>query len=172
MGHIGRFNLQKNHHFLIDVLAEVVKEHKNTMLLLVGEGELLPAIKLKVESLNLENHVQFLGVRSDVHYILQAFDVFVFPSHHEGLPLTLVEAQGASLPCIISENITREVDMGLQAVQYLPIDNAELWKRGILQIREKQTRNLEAAKALTKKGYDIRSSVKLTQALYGSMVSL
>src|SRR5690625_5944022 len=65
----------------------------------------------KIKELNVENKVKRLGVREDIERLLQAFDQFIFPSHHEGLPVTLIEAQGAGLPCIISRNITKEVDI-------------------------------------------------------------
>jgi len=110
VGHIGRFNHQKNHSFLIDIFKELLRTVPNAVLILAGDGPLRSVIEEKVKHLNLENKVQFLGIRSDVEFLLQAFDVFVFPSLHEGLPITLIEAQASGLPCVISDVISGEVD--------------------------------------------------------------
>ena len=108
VGHVGRFYPQKNHEFLIDVFAELRKRKANAKLLLLGDGPLLERIKQKVESLGLSNTVIFAGLQKDPAPFYSAMDVFAFPSLWEGLPLTLVEAQYAGLPCVISENVTRE----------------------------------------------------------------
>ena len=108
IGHVGRFYPQKNHEFLIDVFAELHKQRANAKLLLLGEGPLQEPIKQKVESLGLTNTVIFAGLQKDVAPFYSAMDVFAFPSLWEGLPLTLVEAQYAGLPCIVSEKVTKE----------------------------------------------------------------
>jgi glycosyltransferase involved in cell wall biosynthesis len=170
MGHVGRFNQQKNHNFLIDVFAETLKENEKSILLLVGEGSLLPVIQRKVDHLGLRDHVKFLGVRDDVHQLFQAFDVLVFPSYHEGLPVTLIEAQCAGLPCVISNTITSEVDMGLGNLRYLPLNDLENWKVSLDQVRKSVLRNEKATELIKYNGYDIKSSASLTQDLYLKMV--
>lgn len=109
IGNIGRFNLQKNHSFLLYIFNEVVKQDKNAVLLLIGTGELENDIKQKIKELQLENNVKLLGVRKDVDKLYQAMDVFVMPSLFEGLPLTGVEAQASNLKCYFSDTITKEV---------------------------------------------------------------
>ncbi|WP_217563341.1 glycosyltransferase, partial [Paenibacillus sp. GbtcB18] len=69
----------------------------------------------------------FLGIRADIERVLQAFDAFVFPSIHEGLPLTLIVAQGVGLPCIISDAITKEVDLGMNLVEHVPLTDKKTW---------------------------------------------
>jgi glycosyltransferase involved in cell wall biosynthesis len=170
VGHVGRFNHQKNHKFLIDVFAETLKANEKSILLLIGEGDLLPAIQKKVNYLDLNDHVKFLGVREDVHQLFQAFDVFVFPSYHEGLPVTLIEAQSIGLPCLISDKITNEVDMGLGTVRYLPINNLEKWKISMDVVRKSLLRSEKTKKVLKNNGYDIKSSASQTQDLYLKMV--
>lgn len=105
-GHIGRFNYQKNHEFLIDVFDAVHKRRPDTVLLLVGEGELREKIENKVKSLGLNDEVLFLGPRNDVPALLSAFDVLLFPSRFEGLSVVLVEAQAADLPILASDAIS------------------------------------------------------------------
>lgn len=60
----------------------------------------------KAQAMGIAHHVIFTGVRSDVPQLMQAMDVFVFPSLYEGLPVTIVEAQAAGLPCVISDRGT------------------------------------------------------------------
>ena len=122
VGHIGRFQKQKNHKFLIDVFKEILKKKENACLMLVGgNGELLEQTKEYVNQLGLENKVLFLGNRSDVPKLLSAFDVLVFPSLFEGMPNVVIEAQAAGLPCLISDTITPEADItGL--VKYLSLE--------------------------------------------------
>jgi len=84
LGHVGRFYDQKNHSFIIDVFEQYEKVNSNTVLLLVGDGELIKEVKAKVFSRGLSDKVKFLGLRNDVHRILQGFDVFLLPSKFEG----------------------------------------------------------------------------------------
>jgi glycosyltransferase involved in cell wall biosynthesis len=111
IGHIGRINKQKNHDFLIDIFKEVQEREPDSLLVLAGEGHLRKAVEQKVKSLGLSEHVRFLGVREDVADLFQSFDLFLFPSLFEGLPVVLVEAQAAGLNCIVSDTITKETDI-------------------------------------------------------------
>ena len=91
--HVGRFDKVKNHTFIVDIFAEVLKKHPDAQLLLIGDGELREQTEQKVKQMGLSEKVIFLGVRRDVNELLQAADAMVFPSLFEGLPVTLVEAQ-------------------------------------------------------------------------------
>ena len=106
LGHIGRFNFQKNHNFLIDVIKEICKVRSDMVLLLVGDGETRSNIGQKVKDNNLESNVIFLGIKSDVYNYLSAMDIFLLPSFYEGLPVVGIEAQASGLPCIMSDIIT------------------------------------------------------------------
>lgn len=103
IGHIGRMSYQKNHKYLIDVFAEILKKRNDSILLLIGVGEKLDDIKKYVEKLGLSEQVRFLGNRADVDELYQAMDVFVMPSLFEGLPVVGVEAQFSGLSCIFSD---------------------------------------------------------------------
>ena len=108
VGHVGRIDTQKNHKFLLEIFAVIVEKKPNAKLLLVGTGPLEQEIRKLASNLNIKDIVLFLGTRNDVERVLCACDVFVFPSLHEGLPLTLIEAESSGLPCYISDVISDE----------------------------------------------------------------
>lgn len=126
IGHVGRFTAQKNHVFLIDVFTEVAKRRDDAVLLLVGTGEAGASVKALVDERGLTDRVKFLGQRSDVNRLYQAFDAFVLPSLYEGLCLVGVEAQVSGLPCLLSDAITREVDVTGEC-KFLSIDSPVVW---------------------------------------------
>ena len=112
IGHVGRFHEQKNHPYIPEVAALVMRRAPNTRLLLIGDGPLRPAIERQAADMGLADRLLFAGVRSDVPSLMTGvMDVFVFPSLWEGLPVTLLEAQAAGLACLISDVITEEADV-------------------------------------------------------------
>ncbi|WP_226545046.1 glycosyltransferase family 1 protein [Bacillus thuringiensis] len=166
IGHVGRFAHPKNHTFLIDIFAQLIKYRPNSILLLVGDGPLRLEMEKKVEKLNLTEKVKFLGIRSDINRLLQAFDTFVFPSIYEGLPVTLIEAQGAGLPCIISDTITQDVDLGLNLVEQCSLLHIRNWVGLLQNIANKRASRSVEQYVLAEKGYDIKSVTGFTQKFY------
>ena len=152
-GHVGRFSVQKNHDFLIDVFSELSKNHSNYKLLLVGKGELEDKIREKCAEKDLLDKVIFAGIRSDIPAILSAMDVFVFPSLYEGMPNTVIEAQSCGLPCIVSDTITKEVNICGQ-VTFLPISKTDFWTESIIntEMYRRTQKGLD--------GYDINTIAK------------
>ncbi len=134
MGHVGRFFEQKNHAFLVDILAEVVRREPCTRLLLVGDGHLRSDIEQKVARLGLQDHVIFAGLRKDIsRLMLGAMDAFVLPSFYEGLPIVGIEAQAAGLPFILSDTITEELDCVHPLVQRVSLSQpASEWAEAVL----------------------------------------
>ena len=126
IGHVGRFMPQKNQSFLVDVLAGLLPKRPDVMLAFVGDGPDRTAVQQHVEELGIADHVLFLGQRSDVNRLYQAFDVFCLPSLYEGLCVVGIEAQRAGLPCLFSDTITREVDV-TGASRFMPITSPEEW---------------------------------------------
>lgn len=161
VGHIGRFNQQKNHKFLIDVFAELLKQKSNALLMLVGDGEKKSEIQEQVKALGIEKSVIFTGIRSDVPALLSAMDVFVFPSFYEGMPNTVIEAQATGLPCVIADTITREAGV-TDCVRFKSLhDSAEAWADKTLSLfdKDKADRSFYSDK-MKNAGYDIDSCVK------------
>lgn len=164
IGHVGRFDPQKNHAFLIDIFSELKKEYPNSLLLLVGDGPLKLEIKKKVKELNINDSVFFLGIRNDVEELMQAMDVLVFPSHHEGLPLTIVEAQAAGLKCVVSNAVPEAADIGANLITFIDLkDEINKWVR---EIAKPYKRNNKLDDHLKNSGYDITYTVKEIQNFY------
>lgn len=130
LGHIGRFSKQKNHTFLLDVFAEVLKRRSDSVLLLVGDGEQKDSIRNQAERLEIGDKIVFAGVQRDIPAMLSAMDVFLFPSLYEGMPNAVIEAQATGLPCIVSDSITNDVVI-TNLVQQLPIRSAEDWAEAV-----------------------------------------
>ena len=154
IGHIGRFNEQKNHKFLVDIFEKIKEENKNAILLLVGKGNLENEIKKQVEELNLNDSVIFLGIRKDIPQLLMAMDIYVFPSLYEGMPNTVIEAQATGLKCIVSDTITKEANItGL--VTYVSLTNdINIWKNNIL--KNYTYKREDTSKIFKQKGKDIK----------------
>lgn len=152
IGHIGRFDIQKNHEFLVDIFYAYHSINSDSVLLLVGDGNRMQRIKEKVSILNLTEHVKFLGLRTDVPDILSAMDVMVMPSFHEGMPNSVIEAQSTGLKCLISDTITKEANItGL--VQYLPLGDNEIWAKKINESIDYI--RLDYTEVFRRHGYDI-----------------
>ena len=166
VGHIGRFNLQKNHKRLIEIFAQLKKIKPDAVLLLVGEGELEEETRAKVSELGVEDSVKFLGVRSDVPKLCMAMDVFVMPSLFEGLPVVGVEAQAAGLPCVFSAEVTDEVVILPQSSQLpLSASNAE-WAERIAACDGSVSDRSAAIEPVRAAGYDINAETEKISRMY------
>ncbi len=168
LGHVGRFNKSKNHIYIIKVLSLLIQEGCDVKLMLVGEGESrLKAVNAHIKKLGLEEHVILTGGQSEVYKYMSAFDVFVFPSIHEGLPLTLVEAQASGLPCLVSDTIPEECRL-TPLVQFLPIkENAlGIWAHAI-----KKTQAKYRDKSASIDSFDIRKQVRNLEVFYNTRSS-
>ncbi len=162
IGHVGRFDRQKNHEFLIMVFAEYAKINPKAKLLLVGDGELRTEIEPLIATYDIQDRVLLTGVRSNVNEIYSAMDVFVLPSHFEGLPVVGLEAQANGLPCLFSSGVTKESQVTDNA-QFLDL-SVELWVAALKE-SEKATR-LDGKSSLVEAGYDIEVESKKLQEFY------
>ena len=133
-GHIGRFSNQKNHRFLIDIFEKIYLQQPDSVLILIGQGELEDDIKKIVKQKHLENAIIFLGVRKDIPQILSLMDVFIFPSFYEGMPNTIIEAQATGLNCVISDTITKQAKL-TDLLTYMSLEKgATEWAKVCLSI--------------------------------------
>lgn len=155
VGHIGRFHKQKNHRYLLEVFRQIRKIRADAVLMLVGTGELEGDIHAWVKEMDLEGSVIFTGVRFDVPRLLSTMDVFVFPSLHEGMPNTIIEAQATGLPCVLADTITPEADItGL--LTYMPLDHDYVkWAHTAVKSAEQERANTR--QLFLDKGYAIEA---------------
>lgn len=132
IGNVGRLCAQKNQEFLLDVFAEVVKQKPDSRLLLVGTGELEPALKARAKALQVADKVIFYGVSDRVETLLWAMDVFAFPSRFEGLGIVAVEAQASGLPVLCSEHVPQEARI-TALFHALPLNaGAQAWAEALV----------------------------------------
>lgn len=169
IGHVGRFDVEKNHRFIVELAKRLRNNKRNFIILLVGSGPMQEEIQNEIKKQNLDKYIKFLGVRQDVHLLMKIFDVFILPSLFEGLPLVSIESQAAGTKCITSDQVTNEIDMGLNLVRQLPTtENAlELWEEEIFKF---DTPNLDEEiilQSLTQKGYNVEKNVNKLYELYG-----
>ena len=163
IGHVGRFNPQKNHKYLIDIFSEIYKLNNNAVLLLIGTGYMMDEIKLKVSELGLNDSVKFLGLREDIHNMMQAMDIFLFPSLFEGLPVVLIEAQAAGLKCVTSTGVTKESDI-TNSIEFIDLNvSAKEWANKILSL---DVTRKDFSHILISKGYDSTNNVNLLNNFY------
>lgn len=164
--HIGRFNVQKNHQYLIEIFENINKLNPKIKLFLFGEGELEKQIYSIVKEKKLDDKVIFLGVKGNVNEYLNAMDLFILPSLFEGLPLTGIEAQTNGLPCIISDTVTKEVKI-TDLVSFISIKNdSKVWAEAIVNKLNEGIVRKDMSEEIINAGYDIDSTVKLLERFY------
>lgn len=166
LGHVGRFFAPKNHVFIIEIFKEIKhKYNPDAKLLLVGDGELQDKIKILGKSYGLGDDIVFAGNRSDVAELMMAMDCFVFPSKYEGLPVTLVEAQCTGLPCIVSDVITDEVDLGTMKKISLS-KSADVWAENVISMKNNIDKRINGTEAVQNHGFDIEKTAKWIEDFY------
>ncbi len=166
IGHIGRFEKQKNHDYLIDIFSQIKQKRMDAFLVLIGDGSLKNDIKNKVAALGLTDSVLFLENRSDVNKLYQMFDVFLFPSLYEGLPVVAVEAQTAGLMCFVSLGITKEVKV-TDLIEFLDIDlSPQTWAEKILEYASEAHERPNVLEEIRKNCYDIEHQAKWLEDYY------
>lgn len=167
IGHVGRFMSQKNHEFLIDTFNEIHKKIPQSRLLLIGDGDIIEKIRIKVKKLQIEKYVLFTGNIKNVNEMYQAMDVFVLPSLYEGLPVVLIEAQAAGLPCIVSDNVDRRSALTEQ-MEFIPLNDNKKWMESIIE--KMNIQHFDNSKILEEKGYSIAIEAPKLENYYLSKI--
>lgn len=167
VGHIGSFQKGKNHKYLLKIFFEIHKRNKKAILLLIGSGPQIDAIRKQVNNYGLNEAVLFLGRRNDIDKWLCAMDVFVFPSNHEGFGIAPLEAQNCGLPTFISSRVPNMVNVyGCKSLslKYPP----KIWAEDILMLQEKIVYREDAYKYIAKAGFQITDAVEKLFKIYES----
>ena len=167
LGTVARLEHVKNHDFVIRLARKLADDGVTFRVLLAGEGSRRAELESMVRDLSLMDHIRFLGLWADVPRLLAALDGLLMPSHYEGIPVALVEAQATGLPCLVSEAVSREVDLGLGLVDFLPIDTVEPWVAATGTLRGRRSGHtattLDDVRAA---GADVNEGVEVLYPLY------
>nr|WP_308650378.1 glycosyltransferase family 1 protein [uncultured Agathobacter sp.] len=166
IGHVGSMTYPKNHEFIIDVFAEYVKKNPKAILVLVGDGPFKTKIETKIKSLKIEEKIRLMGSRSDIYNIDQGIDLFLFPSHYEGLPVVLVEAQCTGLKCLISDVITPEIDLTQNIYRMSLNEDIEAWVEMIDKIISTLDKRQSMSSAVQLAGFDIKNTAEELEKIY------
>lgn len=168
IGHIGRFNHQKNHKFLFDVFKELIQIDDNARLLLVGNINESNDAYEQCNKLGILSRTIFTGVRGDINRIIQGMDFFVFPSLFEGLPVTLVEVQSSGLPCVISDKVPAESILTKNLVSIMSLSEpASDWAQLIISRRGEH--RYGRVSEIKNSGFDIIEAAKWLEKTYQDM---
>ena len=173
--HVGRFDPSKSHATLIDAMPRIRELLTDAVLLLAGDGSLRPEMEARVRELNLTSSIRFLGHRSDVPALLAASDVFVFPSRHEGMPGSVIEAMLAGVP-VVASNVPMLAEMiEHEQTGFLtpPGDVTALADSVIRLCRDEDLRTViaERARRAACDDYDIRHIARKMEKFYTDVLS-
>uniref|UniRef100_UPI004055B57A glycosyltransferase n=1 Tax=Agathobacter sp. TaxID=2021311 RepID=UPI004055B57A len=165
VGTVGRFVEAKNPKFMLEIFDELQKKNKETVFLHVGNGSLMDEMVQKRDTYEWKDKYIFVGNQNNVADYMNAMDVFILPSLHEGFPIVLVEAQATGLQCIVADNITKTCKL-TRNMTFLPIQgSAALWADKIMESALKE-RKSEAVK-IRLQGYDIVEVSKQMERFFG-----
>lgn len=168
--HVGRVYEVKNQLFITEIAEEFKRQDKNIRILCAGKGnpEYMDKVQEVIKSKNLQNHMKMLGVRNDISELLRKSKAFILPSLYEGMPLVLIEAQASGIHCVSADTFSKEVDFGIDSVEWLPLQaGAEKWADVIETAIEKGRKEKTiVVNAIEEKGFDSRIFTKKLCDLY------
>lgn len=170
IGHVGRFNKQKNHEFIIKVFNEVLKNNKDSVLMLIGEGDLKEEISKEARKLGIIDSIIVISATNNVNEYMQAMDLFLFPSLYEGLGIVAIEAQAAGLQCVVADTIPKDafITKNIRSLSLQePIEN---WSKEILKYNNGYERK-DTSETIRRSGYDIKQVAKGLEEFYLNCVN-
>lgn len=166
-GHMGNFLPTKNHELLIDIYAKISEMDENAEFFCLGDGELKTKMMEKAGSLGIDRKMHFTGTRRETDEFLSAMDVFIFPSKFEGLPLSVIEAQAAGLPILLSDKITRDVEVTEGLLEWEHIESpVEDWAEKAIKMQSGRACQREN---MAENGYDIKALAKWYEKFIGTV---
>ncbi len=170
IGHVGLFCPPKNHEYILKIFNYLLKKHPNTLLVLIGGGELKESIEEKARMMGIINNIKFEGVQTNIPVYLHIFDTFILPSLHEGLPVSGIEAQAVVKNVCFSDTIDRDVDTGVGSACFIPITEDALieWEKAIFAPKNFVDKDT-IRKCFIESGYDIVHSVNTLYGIYSKI---
>ena len=168
VGHVGSLAYPKNHLFLLEIFRELIKLDSSVRLVLVGRGEYQQQILKYVSDNGISEYVTLMGVRQNVNELFQGMDIMIFPSRYEGLPVSLIEAQTAALPCLISDVISNEIDLTDYIYRASLNLSATEWAKKAKYILDNNCPRSDTTEKIRVAGYDIETT---TNEMYNYYLS-
>ena len=169
IGNIGRLHFQKNQQFCLEIFRELLERESDARLVLIGQGEDESLLKARAEELGVDDKVYFAGTQNDIAGWLSAFDIFLFPSKFEGLPIAALEAQANGLPVLASAEVIPEAVKINHNFKFYELNkSAAQWSEQLLQMRQQEERENPAAvrRNFISRGYDIETEAKKLEELF------
>lgn len=166
---IGRFTEQKNHKYQLKIIKALKQAGHDFRYLMVGQGELMDDIQKLAEDMDIADKIIFTGARQDIPDILSITDLFVMPSLYEGLPVTMIEAQAAGVPCACSDTITHQADIGLDMISYIGISDDDLpkWEKACTGFPKKdQFKREKIVQQLKQLSFDSKAGAQNLCSIY------
>lgn len=163
IGNVGRLVYQKNHEFLLRAFAKAKDCRDDLALCIVGDGPLKTELESLTKVLGIFEDVVFAGVKDNVNEYYQMFDQMALPSRFEGLPITLVEAQAASLRCLAANNISKEVQI-TNLIKYLPL-NIDVWVNEMTKYNCDENR-MDMTLSIKNAGFSIKDQIIVVENEY------
>jgi len=169
LGHVGHLSPVKDQSFILKLLKRLLDEGIHAAAVFVGEGPDRQELEEKCRHLDIDGRVFFLGVRADIPQLMNAFDVFVFPSIYEGFGIVTLEAQCAGTACVVAETVPSSTDLGLGLMSFLSLDDdIQIWTDEVKRALGRGAPDKFIIKRrFSQSGYYIRESVPKWLALYG-----
>ena len=167
IGAVGRISEQKNPDYMLDIFENAVRQNSNVKCLWIGTGDQLDYYRSRILNDNLSSRIIMTGARSDVPDLLQRIDAYIMPSLYEGLPVSAVEAQASGLPCILSENISKETEIsGLVSWMSINTSPSDWASKAIDLALENREKRSSPINEVTKAGYNINTTTEWLTAFY------
>lgn len=164
VGSVGRLCYQKNQTFSLEVFERLLSRRPDSMLLLVGDGPDLDALKRRADELGVAGRVIFYGTSRRVEELFWAMDAFLFPSRFEGLGIVAVEAQAAGLPTLCSEHVPAEAAVTPLFERLALTDGAEAWAKRLAAIDPSGRR--DTAAQVAESGFELRDVARSIETVY------
>lgn len=166
LGCVANFTPHKNHTFMLNMYAELLRHDPRYRLVLVGDGALRETLEQQTRDLGISDCVRFLGIRTDVPRLLQMMDVMILPSLYEGFPTVALEWQAAGLPTLMSDTTTRACAF-VDSARFIPLDTGE-WVRAILAtpLADRAAASRDGIRAITEAGFDLTAAAAALQDDY------
>ena len=171
VGHVGRFEVQKNHHQMLKIFKDLLSQRPDSVLICIGDGSLHDEIVEEAKNLDIYKFIKFLGNRSDISSLMQGFDCFILPSLYEGFPFVLVEAQTSGLHCIVSNCVPKECDI-TGNIDFVSLDSSSnmSWIKTILNESKNTLKREKYFQIMKDNGFDINENAKKLCKYYQNLM--